>query len=145
MRSFSKTGLALALVGGLSSCGTPKDQSAVGEGTAQATSGAPATAASADGRPASFAQCAVCHSVKAGTNGIGPSLAGVFGQKAGHLGETYKYSDALKASGLSWDEASLDEWLTMPSRKVPGTKMVFAGQSDPVKRKELITYLKTLK
>jgi cytochrome c len=145
MRSFSKAGFVLALAAGLSSCGTPKDQSAAGEGTAEATIAAPAISAPTDGRPASFAQCAVCHSVKAGTNGIGPSLAGVFGQKAGHLGETYKYSDALKASGLTWDEASLDEWLTMPSKKVPGTKMVFAGQSDPTKRKELIEFLKTLK
>ena len=130
--------MAILLASGLAACSkgpqTPADDEAPAVETAVA-----------DARPAAFAQCSSCHSVQAGVGGIGPSLAGEFGAKAGHLGDAYKYSDALLASGLTWDEATLDEWLIMPSKKVPGTKMVYAGQPDPAKRKELIEYLKTLK
>ena len=135
MRCWNGMALAIMLAGGLAACSGPKEAPADEEG-------APTVA---DARPAAFAQCSSCHAVQAGSHGIGPSLAGVFGAKAGHVGDAYKYSDALKASGLTWDEATLDEWLIMPSRKVPGTKMVYAGQPDPAKRKELIEYLKTLK
>ncbi len=141
MGNFGTAGLALALAVGLSACGSPSEQPAGDEAAADAT----VAVAAPDNRPVSFAQCSSCHSVEPGRNGIGPSLAGVFGAKAGHLGEAYKYSDALMASGLIWDEATLDGWLTATSKTVPGTKMVYAGQSDPAKRKELIEYLKTLK
>ena len=140
MRNFGSAGLALALAAGLSACGSPSEPPAGEVATAETS----LAAAPTDARPASFSQCSSCHAVQAGSNGIGPSLAGVFGAKAGHLGVAYKYSDALLASGLTWDEAALDEWLTMPSKKVPGTKMVYAGMADPAKRKELIEYLKTL-
>ncbi len=141
MRSFSTVAVAALLATGLVACGSPSDQPTEEAVTAET----PVAAAPADARPAAFAQCAACHSVEPGRNGIGPSLAGVFGAKAGHLGDAYKYSDALVASGLTWDEQALDEWLTATSKTVPGTKMIFAGQSDPAKRKELIEYLKTLK
>ncbi|WP_226949242.1 c-type cytochrome [Rhizorhabdus wittichii] len=95
-------------------------------------------------RPASFLQCAACHSVDPGRNGVGPSLAGVAGRKAASL-PTFNYSAALKNSGLTWDAASLDRWLTSPQRTVPGTKMPFAGIPDPAKRKEVVDYLMTLK
>lgn len=134
MRSWNGIALAVMLAGALAACSGPKNTPADEE-----------SAVAADARPASFAMCSACHAVQGGSNGIGPSLAGVFGAKAGHLGDAYKYSDALLASGLMWDEQALDEWLVMPSRKVPGTKMVYAGQADPAKRKELIEYLKTLK
>ena len=51
----------------------------------------------------------------------------------------------MKNAGLTWDDATLDEYLTAPMKKVPGTKMTFAGLSDPAARKEVIAYLKTLK
>ena len=57
----------------------------------------------------------------------------------------YAFSDAMKNAGLTWDDATLDEYLTAPMKKVPGTKMTFAGLSDPAARKEVIAYLKTLK
>lgn len=141
MRSWNGVVLAIMLAGGLAGCGGPSDTAADEESAA--VPGANAT--TADARPASYAMCSACHAVQAGAHGIGPSLAGVFGAKAGHLGDAYKYSDALLASGLTWDEATLDEWLISPSKKVPGTKMVYAGQPDPAKRKELIEYMKTLK
>lgn len=106
---------------------------------------APAVAA-ADGpaKPAAFGQCAACHSVEPGANGIGPSLAGVVGRKAGSL-PGFVYSAAMKADGKVWDEATLDAFLTSPAKAIPGTKMTFAGQGDPAKRKAVIDYLKTLK
>lgn len=95
-------------------------------------------------RPAAFIQCAACHSVEPGRNGVGPSLAGVAGRKAASL-PAFNYSNALKNSGLTWDAAALDRWLTSPQRAVPGTKMPFAGISDPARRKEVVDYLMTLK
>ena len=57
----------------------------------------------------------------------------------------YAYSDPLKNAGLTWDEATLDKWLTAPMTMVPGTKMVFPGMPDPARRKAVIDYLNTLK
>lgn len=94
-------------------------------------------------RPASFAQCAVCHKTEPGETGIGPTLAGVFGAKAGHIAG-FKYSQAMLDSGLTWNEATLDRYLADPKAVVPGTTMAFAGVKDAAKRDEIIAYLKTL-
>lgn len=115
------------------------------EPVTEASADEPAAVAAAPGaRPAAFAQCAACHSVEPGKNGVGPTLAGVFGAKAGAV-PGYAYSEANRNSGLTWDEATLDEYLTAPMKKMPGTKMAFAGVADPARRKDLIDYLKTLK
>ena len=58
--------------------------------------------------------------------------------------DTFTYSEAMKGSGLTWDEATLDTYLTNPRGLVPGTKMAFAGIKDDAKRAEVIAYLKTL-
>jgi cytochrome c len=94
--------------------------------------------------PAAFNQCKACHKVEAGKNGVGPSLFGVFGAKAGHE-EKFKYSDAHKNSGLTWDEATLAKYLADPKGTVPGNKMAFAGLKKPEDVKAVIEYLKTLK
>lgn len=101
--------------------------------------GAPA----ADGRPASFAQCATCHGVVPDARGIGPSLAGVFGAKAGHVPD-YAYSEAMQSSGLVWNENALNAYLDNPQTTVPGTKMSYRGLKDAEQRAEIIEYLKTL-
>lgn len=111
---------------------------------AAATAGSPAAANPLAAAPAAFGQCASCHSVEPGRHGIGPSLAGAYGTKAGDI-PGYAFSAALKASGLTWDDATLDKWLSGPMQMVPGTKMTYAGLSDPAKRAEVIAYLKTLK
>jgi len=105
---------------------------------------AAASAPAARARPAGFVQCAACHSVDQGRNGVGPSLAGVAGRKAASLAG-FAYSPALRSSGLTWDAASLDKWLTSPQRAVPGTRMPFAGIADPARRREIVTYLMSLK
>ena len=92
---------------------------------------------------ATFAQCSVCHSTD-GSNGVGPSLKGVVGRKAGDFAG-FRFSRALKASGLVWDEKSLDLYLTDPQKAVPGNVMPFAGLADPKLRAALIAYLASLK
>ena len=104
---------------------------------------APVAATAADA-PAAFNQCKACHKVEAGKHGVGPSLAGVFGAKAGHA-EGYKYSDAHLKSGLTWDEATLSKYLADPKGTVPGNKMAFAGMKKPEDVKAVIDYLKTVK
>lgn len=84
--------------------------------------------------------CAICHTVEAGKNKIGPSLAGVVGRKAGSA-PGYSYSDANKNSGITWSDAELDKYLTDPRGVVPGTKMLFAGLKNPEDRKAIIAYL----
>jgi cytochrome c len=134
------------MVAALAGCGGSKDQNSAHDAAVPSPSAnvAEAPIDEANKPPTVFAQCMSCHSVKPGQNGLGPSLAGVFGRKAG-TGAGFEYSPALKGSGLTWDEASLDKWLTNPMGMVPGTRMTYAGQGDAAKRKELIDYLKTLK
>ena len=90
-----------------------------------------------------FAQCKGCHSIAVdGHDSVGPNLYGVFGKKAGTNSATYKYSVALKGSGLTWDEAGLNSFLAGPAKAVPGTKMPYRGLTDDAARKALIAYLR---
>ena len=85
--------------------------------------------------------CAICHTLEAGKNKIGPSLAGVVDRKAGSV-PGFTYSAANKNSGYIWDEQTLDTYLADPKKFMPCTKMVFAGLKNPEDRKSLIEYLK---
>jgi cytochrome c len=85
-------------------------------------------------------KCAICHSVDAGVNKIGPSLHGVVGRKAGSL-DGYNYSDAMKNANRTWSDATLDDYLTNPREKIPGIKMIFKGFDDPTDRANVIAYL----
>lgn len=86
--------------------------------------------------------CFGCHKLKPGKHGVGPSLAGVVGRKAGEA-EGYKYSKALKESGIVWNEENLDKWLQGPKKMVKGTKMILAKPvKDAKDRADLIAYLK---
>lgn len=91
-----------------------------------------------------FNKCAICHSPVKGRNGIAPSLFDVVGRKAASL-PGYSYSEALKASGKTWDERTLDAWLTDPHKLVPETKMTFPGLPKAEDRANVIAYLETLK
>jgi cytochrome c len=134
-----RTIVAVIAIAGLAACGSSKEP-------ASDRSAAPAEqpAAETAGPPVAFAQCMSCHSVKPGVNGVGPSLLGVVGRKAAAV-PGYAYSEPLKNAGLTWDEATLDKWLTAPMTMVPGTKMVFPGITDAARRKAAIDYLATLK
>lgn len=86
-----------------------------------------------------YVRCQGCHSID--TNRVGPRHQGLFGRAAGSL-EDYNYSDAMKASGVVWDETTLDKFLTAPREYINGTKMPFAGMKDPQERADLIAWLK---
>ena len=91
-----------------------------------------------------FAKCAICHSTKPGKTMIGPSLFGVVGRRSASV-DGYSYSDAMKKADKTWDEATLDAYLTDPKAMVAGTKMVFAGLPKPEDRANVIAYLETFK
>jgi cytochrome c len=89
-----------------------------------------------------FAQCRACHQVgPTAKNAVGPTLNGLFGRSAGTV-EGYSYSPANKNSGLTWDEATFVDYIKDPRKKIPGTKMVYAGLKDEQRIKDLIAYLK---
>jgi nitrite reductase (NO-forming) len=87
-----------------------------------------------------FKKCRACHSVIAGKNMVGPSLAGVVGRKAG-TEAGYSYSTAMKQANIVWDAKSLDAYLTNPQKLVPGNKMPFPGLKSDHDRDDIIAYL----
>ena len=87
--------------------------------------------------------CSICHSPQPGRNLIGPSLFNVVDRHSGEIAN-YHYSDANRQSGLTWNVATLDRYLTAPRELVPGTKMTFPGVKDAKQRADLIAYLATL-
>lgn len=87
-----------------------------------------------------FAQCAGCHSLEAGKNGVGPSLHGLMGRKAGTVAG-FNYSPAMKKANVTWDEDSLGKFLSNPQKFVPGNRMMIPGVSNQAQRDNLIAYL----
>jgi cytochrome c len=86
-------------------------------------------------------KCKVCHQIGEGAkNFVGPELNGLIGRKIGSV-PNYNYSDADKNSGITWDEATLKEYLLNPKAKIPGTKMIFAGLPKEDDRDNLVAYL----
>jgi len=104
----------------------------------------PAYAQDAEKGKKVFRKCKACHTVdKGGKNRAGPNLYDIVGKPAAAV-EKYKYSKAMIASGLVWDEETLDKYLEKPKKLVPKTKMAFAGLRKPNDRADVIAYLKTL-
>lgn len=89
-----------------------------------------------------FKKCASCHTINAGgANGIGPNLHGVVGAGIGKHAPGFAYSSDLAGHGGNWDWTNLDHWLTSPKKFAAGTKMSFAGLSNPEDRANLMVYL----
>ncbi len=90
-----------------------------------------------------FRQCASCHQVGINARGgFGPQLNGLFGRRAGSTPD-FAYSEAIKTSGIVWDERSLAAFLRDPNKLVPGTRMRFWGISDRNEIAALQAYLRT--
>jgi cytochrome c2 len=101
-------------------------------------------AARADGDPARgeqrFVDCAACHAPQPGVANVGPSLQGVFGRKAATLAD-FRYSPALKRSGITWTPETLDTFLADPQKAVPNNRMPYAGMPNAADRADLIAFL----
>ncbi len=87
--------------------------------------------------------CAACHTAKPNRNLIGPSLFGVVNRPSGHV-PGFRYSDANRRSGLTWNVSTLDIYLTAPRKLVPGTLMTYPGLKNAKQRADVIAYLATL-
>jgi cytochrome c2 len=87
-----------------------------------------------------FADCAACHATRPGVNNVGPSLAGVFDRKAGTAAD-FRYSPALKRSGITWTAETLDAFLADPQKMVPANRMPYGGMPEAADRADLIAYL----
>jgi cytochrome c len=101
-------------------------------------------AGSAGRGAAAFGQCRACHSVAPGVQLTGPSLAHVWGQRAGTVEGFTRYSEPLRHTSVVWDERSLDRWLADPQAVVPGNLMTFPGVKDAQQRADLVAYLKAV-
>ena len=87
--------------------------------------------------------CRECHSFVKNHNRLGPSLYGVVGRKAGSV-PGFNYSNSVKDSGIVWDEATLDKWITNPGAVIPDNNMaaLFGGIDDAAVRGKIIAFLK---
>lgn len=94
-----------------------------------------------------FRECLKCHTIQPGEVKIGPSLAGVVGRRPGSIPDFGYSTDMISfgASGTTWNEESLDRFLTRPRALIAGTKMVFQGFRKPFDRDDLIAYLSTIR
>jgi cytochrome c len=103
-----------------------------------------AGAAQADGDPEKgekvFNKCKTCHVVDEEKNKIGPYLMGVFGRPAGSV-EGFKYSDAMKNSGIVWEDDTIAAYLKEPKTYIPGNRMTFAGLRKDDEIADLLAYL----
>ena len=87
-----------------------------------------------------FKKCKACHKLKAGKNGVGPSLNGIIGRASATV-DGFKYSKALQNADVTWTPDALAEFLKKPKTYLPGTKMVFAGLKKDKDIENLLAYL----
>jgi len=88
-----------------------------------------------------FGRGAACHTAtQGGPNQLGPNLWGTMGASIAHVAG-YNYSEPLRSHGGNWTWENMDQWLASPRNFAPGTKMTFAGISDPQERANLMAWL----
>ena len=89
-----------------------------------------------------FKKCTACHNAdKGGANALGPNLWGVLSEEVGKGAHGFAFSPALSGVGGTWNWDNLNAWLTSPKKFAPGTKMTFAGLSNPQDRANVIAFL----
>src|ERR1700693_5630573 len=100
--------------------------------------------ARADGDPKRgekiFEECRACHPPERGAHGGGPDLHGVFGRRAGEPSD-FRYSPALKRSGITWTPQTLDTYVADPQKAIPANRMPYSGIPDARDRADLIAYM----
>jgi len=104
---------------------------------------APAQAGDAEAGKTVFIKCGVCHTLEKDVSKVGPSLHGVFGRKAGTLASYALYTDAMKNSGVVWDDDTIRQLVKQPRTFIEGTRMIFLGLKDDKQIDDLLAYLKT--
>lgn len=111
-------------------------------GLALTAMAAPATAQAGDVAKGKivFVRCSACHSVEPGVKKLGPSLAGVFGRKAGTV-PNFGYSPAMKNAKIVWNTKTIDAFLAKPNAVVSGHRMIFPGLPNPADRANLIAFM----
>ena len=115
-----------------------------GEGGAEAEKPIAFYLASADAAAGEqvFKKCLACHNAdKGGANALGPNLWGVLGEEVGKGAHGFAFSPALSGVGGTWNWDNLSAWLASPKKFAPGTKMTFAGLSNPQDRANVIAFL----
>lgn len=90
---------------------------------------------------AAFAKCTGCHTVdQGGANGTGPNLWGAMGAAVAHRTD-FTYSEPVRSHGGTWDWDTMSRWLKSPRAFAEGTRMSFAGLSDPQERADVLLFL----
>lgn len=113
-------------------------------GLAAVFAGASNAAGDVERGAAASRACVACHSFAPGRQLTGPSLAGLWGRRAGSVAGFGRYSDALKRSEIVWNEKTLDAWLRDPQATIPGNAMPFGGIAEAGMRKDLLAYLEAV-
>ncbi|MGO8918881.1 MAG: c-type cytochrome [Stellaceae bacterium] len=105
----------------------------------------PAMAADAGKGKALFDACAKCHPITAAGDDtlVGPTLKGIVGRKSASI-EDFRYSSAMRASGLTWTEENIKAYITDPQAKVKGNRMALKSSFEPAEIDDIVAYLKTL-
>lgn len=89
-----------------------------------------------------YNKCKTCHIIDKEKNKIGPHLVGIIGRAAGTV-EGFKYSDAMKNSGIVWNDEEILAYLEKPKKYIPKNKMVFPGLKKEKHRLAVLAYIKS--
>jgi cytochrome c len=89
-----------------------------------------------------FVECAACHATEPGAGSVGPDLHGVIGRRAGTL-DNFRYSPAIRKSGITWSRQTLDAYIADPQKAVPANRMPYGGMPNASDRADLLDYLET--